>query len=83
MIRRNRLYEKKEPSRDAQKVYILCEGDDREYNYFLFFQKMSSNLQLVVIPPWKIAEERATLTEWNVPPRKGGHNLIVKVGLFS
>ena len=51
MIRRNRLYEKKEPSRDAQKVYILCEGDDREYNYFLFFQKMSSNLQLVVIPP--------------------------------
>ena len=37
----------------------------------------------MAIYPWKIAEEKATLTEWNVPPRKGGHNLIIKVGLFS
>ena len=72
MIDRKRLYEKLPARRDAQKIYILCEGDTTEVDYFSFFTEMSSNLQLVVIPPiehksdpekLKIAAEKYFLSE--------------------
>ena len=43
MIRRIRDYSKREPSRDAHKIYIICEGKGTEPNYFAFFEGMSSN----------------------------------------
>ena len=46
-----RIYEKSAPSRDAQKIYIVCEGKEREKEYFEFFQGISTNLQLIIIPP--------------------------------
>lgn len=51
MIARKRIYEKAAPSRDAQKIYIFCEGERREKEYFDFFVGISSNLQIIPITP--------------------------------
>lgn len=51
MILRRRTYEKASPSREAQKIYIICEGKEREKDYFEFFREISSNLELIIIPP--------------------------------
>lgn len=51
MITRRKDYSKKSPSRDASKIYIVCEGAETEKNYFGFFEGLSSNLELIVIPP--------------------------------
>lgn len=51
MITRRKDYIKKSPSKDARKIYIVCEGKETERKYFEFFQGLSSNLQLIVIPP--------------------------------
>lgn len=52
MIQRKRIYEKAAPSRDAQKIYVFCEGDEREKEYFEFFEGMSSNLEIISIAPY-------------------------------
>ena len=51
MIQRRRDYDKREPSRDAHKIYIVCEGKGTEPAYFTFFEGLSSNLQVIIIPP--------------------------------
>lgn len=51
MIRRVRDYGKREPSRDAHKIYIVCEGRGTEPDYFSFFEGLSSNLEVITIPP--------------------------------
>lgn len=51
MIVRRKEYTKREPSRDAHKIYIVCEGKGTEPDYFSFFEGLSSNLQLITIPP--------------------------------
>lgn len=51
MIKRRREYGKREPSRDAHKIYIVCEGESTEPAYFGFFEGLSSNLKVVTIPP--------------------------------
>ena len=51
MIQRRREYGKREPSRDAHKIYIVCEGKGTEPDYFAFFEGLSSNLQVITIPP--------------------------------
>ena len=51
MIQRRKDYDKREPSRDAHKIYIVCEGKGTEPNYFAFFEGLSSNLQVITIPP--------------------------------
>lgn len=51
MIQRRRDYGKREPSRDAHKIYIVCEGEKTERIYFAFFEGLSSNLQIITIPP--------------------------------
>lgn len=51
MIQRRRDYDKREPSRDAHKIYIVCEGKGTEPNYFAFFEGLSSNLQVITILP--------------------------------
>jgi hypothetical protein len=43
-------YERQEPSKDSRKVYIYCEGSDREYKYFLFFSGLSTNINIIPIP---------------------------------
>lgn len=49
IVRPNR-YERKEPSRDSRKIYIYCEGNRREYDYFQFFCGLSSNVNIIPIP---------------------------------
>lgn len=51
MIVRRRIFEKYEPSRDAQKIYIFCEGD-REEDYFSFFVSISTNLEIIPFGPY-------------------------------
>lgn len=51
MIERRKDYTKHPPSKDASKIYIICEGKETEKNYFEFFEGLSSNLRLIVIPP--------------------------------
>lgn len=51
MIERRKDYSKKSPSKEACKIYIVCEGKETETNYFEFFQGLSSNLHLIIIPP--------------------------------
>ena len=51
MIKRIRDYGKKEPNRDAHKIYIVCEGKGTEPAYFSFFENCSSNLEIITIPP--------------------------------
>lgn len=53
MITRRKDYTKHAPSKDAGKIYIVCEGAETEKNYFNFFEGLSSNLELIVIPPEK------------------------------
>ena len=51
MIERIRNYAKKNPSRDAHKIYVVCEGAAKEPEYFSFFQGLSHNLEIIPIPP--------------------------------
>lgn len=54
MITRRKDYSKKEPSRDSLKVYVVCEGTETEPNYFGFFEGLSSNLQIIILPPDRV-----------------------------
>lgn len=47
---RPKRYERLEPSRDSRKIYIYCEGNRREYDYFRFFRGLSSNVNIITIP---------------------------------
>ena len=47
---RSRLYERQEPLRDSRKIYIYCEGNKREFDYFRFFCGLSSNVNIIPIP---------------------------------
>jgi len=49
-LTRNKIYEKVEAKIDAKKVYIFCEGEETEINYFKYFQGLSSNIDIIPIP---------------------------------
>lgn len=70
MIRRRNEYTKREPSKDASKIYIICEGNIKgtEKDYYEFFEGLSSNLELIIIPsedgktdPLKLMEQAKKL----------------------
>lgn len=48
MILTNRLFEREAPSREAKCIYIFCEGRDREYKYFKYFQGIDSRINVEV-----------------------------------
>lgn len=41
-----RQYRRQQPFRDAKKVFIVCEGRKREFQYFRYFQEMDSRIDL-------------------------------------
>jgi len=49
-LSRNKIYEKVEPFKNAKKIYIFCEGEVKEINYFKFFQGFASNIDIIPIP---------------------------------
>lgn len=51
MIRRRKDYHKASPHRHASKIYIICEGSVSEVKYFNFFEGLSSNLKIIIVPP--------------------------------
>ncbi|MDY4609691.1 MAG: RloB family protein [Sphaerochaetaceae bacterium] len=56
MILPHRSFVREEPSRDASLIIIYCDGERREDDYFRFFQELSSNVRIEVVPP--SAEDR-------------------------
>ena len=56
MLNPNKLgldYSKPKKHRDAKIIYIFCEGDVREFDYFNFFADKSSRLKINVYPPFE------------------------------
>jgi hypothetical protein len=62
-LSRNKIYEKVEPKNDAKKIYIFCEGEDREVMYFKYFQGFSSNIDIIPIPNNKGQSDPVKLKE--------------------
>ncbi len=50
MILKSRVYERKQPDRDATLFVIYCEGSRREHHYFTYFKEISSRINIEVIP---------------------------------
>lgn len=50
MITRRKDYHKLSPSKEASKIYIICEGNGSEPDYYHFFEGLSSNLQIIAVP---------------------------------
>jgi hypothetical protein len=48
MIIPSRGYERRPPFRDARKLFIVCEGRRREYEYFRYFQEMDSRIDIQI-----------------------------------
>lgn len=48
MILTNRLFERQAPSREAKSLYIFCEGEKREYQYFEYFREIDSRIKVEV-----------------------------------
>ena len=51
MITRRKDYTKQLPNKDARKLYLFCEGEGTEPDYFTFFKGLSSNLEIITLPP--------------------------------
>lgn len=48
LLSRDRLFERRPPSREAKIIYIFCEGADTELRYFQYFQEMDSRIHLEI-----------------------------------
>jgi len=46
-----RLFKKEEPSEEAKKFVIVCEGGKREDHYFRYFEMMDSRIEVEIISP--------------------------------
>lgn len=51
ILSRNRLFKKEEPSEDAKKFVIVCEGANTEASYFRYFQALDSRVEVEIIAP--------------------------------
>lgn len=67
-LSRSKIYEKVQPFKSAKKVYIFCEGEKREIDYFNFFRGISSNIDIIPIPsengksdPYKLKQKAEEL----------------------
>lgn len=49
-LKQSKVYTKQEPSKDAKKIYIFCEGAKREVQYFNYFQGLDSRINILPIP---------------------------------
>ena len=45
----NRIFKKEDPSEEAKKFFIVCEGEKREDQYFRYFQRIDSRVEVEVI----------------------------------
>jgi hypothetical protein len=49
-MKRNKIYERREPTKDGKLYFIFCEGDKRETTYFYFFNRIASQIIIQLIP---------------------------------
>jgi hypothetical protein len=49
-LSRKKVYKKLESFKNAKKIYIFCEGEKKEVDYFKFFQGFASNIDIIPIP---------------------------------
>lgn len=49
-LSRNKVYQKIDVSKNAKKIYAICEGEKTEIKYFNFFLGFSSNIDIIPIP---------------------------------
>jgi hypothetical protein len=49
-MKRNKIYERREPTKDGKLYFIFCEGDKRETTYFYFFNKIASQIVIQIVP---------------------------------
>src|SRR6056297_861170 len=75
-LSRNKIYKKIEPFKNAKKIYIFCEGERREIDYFKYFQGFASNIDIIPIPndngksdPIKLKENAEVLFYGNSPTK--------------
>lgn len=71
-LSRHKVYKKVEPFKNAKKIYIFCEGEKKEIDYFKFFQGFASNIDIIPIPndngksdPTKLKEKAESNIENN------------------
>ena len=86
MILRNRLYERKEPDRDATLCIIYCEGSKREPQYFKYFEGLSSRIILEVVKAESQGDNspvRIHLSNmrWGKGIRSGLSSILIRGGL--
>ncbi len=49
-MRRNKIYERREPTKDSKLYFIFCEGDKRETTYFHFFNRIATQIIIQIVP---------------------------------
>lgn len=49
-MKRNKIYERREPSKDGKLYFIFCEGEKRETTYFYFFNRIASQIIIQIVP---------------------------------
>lgn len=50
-LNRQKIYTKLEAAKNAKKLYVFCEGEKTEVNYFHYFKGFSANIDIIPIPP--------------------------------
>lgn len=48
-MNRNRLYTRREPTKEGKLYFIFCEGEKRETNYFYFFNRLASQIIIQIV----------------------------------
>jgi hypothetical protein len=49
-MKRNKIYERREPSKEGKLYFIFCEGEKRETTYFYFFNRIASQIIIQIVP---------------------------------
>jgi len=49
-MKRNKIYERRPPTKDSKLFFIFCEGEKRETTYFYFFNRIASQVIVQIVP---------------------------------
>jgi hypothetical protein len=49
-MKRNKLYTRREPTKEGKLYFIFCEGAEKETTYFHFFNRISSQIIVQIVP---------------------------------
>ncbi len=49
-MKRNKLYTRREPTKEGKLYFIFCEGEKKETTYFHFFNRIASQIIVQIVP---------------------------------